>query len=49
MIRFASNKGDIDFFNKFILELSSRISEVYKDKYPDIYKNALDIYNSVLE
>jgi hypothetical protein len=29
--------------------LSSRISDVYKDKYPDIYENALDIYNSVLE
>ncbi len=47
MIRFASNKWDIDFFNKFILELSKRIGEVYKDKYPKIWERAQDIFDIV--
>ncbi len=48
MIRFASNKWDIDFFNNVVLELSKRISEVNSEKFPNIYKDAKEIYNEVL-
>jgi len=48
MIRFASNKWDIDFFNRTVLELSKRIQEVNKDKFPNIYNEAKEIFDEVL-
>ncbi len=47
MIRFASNKGDIDFFNKTVLSLAKRIQEVDSDQFPEIYEKAKEIFEEV--
>jgi len=47
MIRFASNKWDIDFFNKTVLNLAKRMQEIDSNRFPKIYDEAKEIFDDM--